>query len=144
MRAFRIQISSIYLRSDGSADGLPCELTLSNEEDLRLNFVGNSYKSASGKTITQVVPSGHVEFEIKLTKLYSSVYQELITAANENLAAQAGTNDLESISFPVEITGYSVDENLTFDAIWNPAKPFSRARFIDGGSFDITLRLIKI
>ena len=144
MQALRLKIGNIYLRSDGSAGGLPCDLKIPNEEDLRQTYVGGSFKTASGKTVTQVTAAASVDFEIKITKLFSVVYQDLIDLANENLEAQSLTNDLESISLPVEIVGFTSDQNLSFDAIFSPVKPFARAEFIDDRVFDISLRLIKL
>ncbi len=144
MRNFKIKIDNLSLSSDGTTAGLNCNLELSNFEDLQSVHTGQTFFTASGRAVTQIVGRESVEFEIKITKLYADVYQLLTNKARANVLAQGSAANLQAVSFPVEIVGVNADESLTFDAVWQPNKPITKQEFIDNNFFDILLRLVKL
>lgn len=144
MRDLRVKLNNIFLSRSGSDFVEPCELSIPEYEQLQAVWVGTPSFTASGKATTTISPAAAIPFQIQVTKLYADTYQSLIDLAKENINAQVGLWDISTVAFPVEITGFTEDENLSFDACFNPANPYKRERFIDARSFNITFNLVKI
>lgn len=144
MRALKVKINEIFLSRNGSDFVEPCDLQIAEYELLQQTNTGIVTFAASGRALTTVAPSGNTPFQVSVFKLYDDVFQQLKDLARDNIAAQMGVNDLSTVAFPVEIIGFSMADNLSFDAIFNPQAPYKRGRFLNERSFEIQLNLIKV
>ncbi len=135
---YAITIGSLSLTKTGGSGGLPCRLTIENVEDLQVDFFGQSYPSASGKRISQLVPAADTEFIIKIDQLTAAVYSSLRALANANLALQASESNAN-----VAVVGTGDTGNFSVNAVFNPTKPFAAGSFLEGRIFDIQLKLIR-
>lgn len=135
---YKIKVGDLWLSKDGLETGLPCRLTIDNVEDILVDFVGQSYPSASGKRISQLVPAADTEFAIKIDQLTAAVYASLKTLANANLARQASESNAN-----IAVIGTGDTGNFSVNAVFNPTKPFKAESFLEGRIFDIQLKFIR-
>ncbi|MCD9186696.1 MAG: hypothetical protein LUM44_09695 [Pyrinomonadaceae bacterium] len=132
---YQVRIGTIYLTSNGLANGIPAKIEIPNLEDLLVSIAGNVQFSADGGAVSQFVTwtKGKV-FEIRVSTLFEAQWNALVSLVNNALNVDG--------SFAVIGTGDIGD--FTVQAKPFPNKPFSAASFRSGRIKDITFRFVTV
>jgi hypothetical protein len=121
-RFYRVQINTLFLTNSSLVGGTPCELEVTNIEDLIASVTGVSIPVIGGRVRVTAPWTSGKDFEVKVSVMFSSLYEDLETFLNN-------ANETDT-SFTLVITGDIYDLELTVKP--RLQKPISRNSFQNG------------
>lgn len=131
---YKIKIGSIWLTADGSENADQCKSSVSGASDLLNNFTGSVTPAVDGTPIVQIFEIGTKGkiLEIKVTRLYTSVWQSLIASIQDALSSGETIN----------LIGTGDIGDFDVECIPLLPKPFEASEFINGRIENAIFRFI--
>jgi hypothetical protein len=135
-RVYRLKIGDVYLTKTGLVDGIPCELSISGASDLLNTFSGSVTPAIDGTPIVQVFETGTKGkvLEIKVTRLYTAVWQSLVELIQTSLSEGETIN----------LIGTGDIGNFDVDCFPFLPKPFEANEFSNGRIENAVFRFITV
>src|SRR5687767_7160949 len=128
---YLVNIGSVHLSSDGTADGNRCKLEVEGIERLLRTVTGVSIPSAGGTRVNQVVPwTAGKPFAVRISVIGSDEWNDLKTLMDESIE--------DDTTFTV--TGTGTPGNFSVTAQADPENPYTWESFTATRINNLTLR----